>query len=341
MIEFGSPWAFLLLFPAAVSAWRMLRRARSRSVAPLPMAAALPRRATIRQRFSWLAPALFAAGVVCGTVALARPRRAFPSSRETRDAVAIEMAIDVSGSMAALDFATDSRRDRTRLDVVKETFRQFVEKRPDDLIGLVAFGGYATTRCPLTADHAALCEILDGVVIPGDDGEPVSEEETATAIGDGLVMAVARLAAATNVASRVVVLLSDGENNYGIATPAQAVAVAKNAGVKVYAIGIGSNGRFPALWRGGGAPRVVPTLARLDERTLGAIASETGGRYFNARTKGALDDALAEIDALEKTAVETSIRIRYGELFAPWLAGCAALILAALLLAGASRRSLV
>ena len=341
MDSFGSSWALLLLLPLCFCSWRMVRRTRSPAAAKLPMAAGIAARRTLRQRLAWLPPLLCSAGVFCGIVALARPRKTLSSSRETKDAVAIEIAIDVSGSMAALDFATEARKTRTRLEVVKETFRDFVAKRPDDLIGLVAFGGYATTRCPLTADHDALLEILENVRIPGDDGEPVSQEETQTAIGDGLAMACARLSTATNVASRVILLLSDGENNYGIATPQEAAALARHEGVKVYSIGIGSNGRFPALWHGRGAPEIVPTVAHLDERTLRAVAEATGGRYFNARTAGALDEALSQIDSLEKTRVETLVRVRHDEKFAPWLLACAALCLASLAAAGASRRALL
>lgn len=341
MSSFASPLAFSLLFPLVFCSWRMLRRTRSARAVRLPMAAALGAHTTFRQRLSWLAPVLFSAGLACGTVALTRPRKTLSASRETRNALAVEIAIDVSGSMAALDFATDQNQTRTRLDVVKETFREFVSKRPDDLIGLVAFGGYATTRCPLTSDHEALLSILDGVIIPGDDGEPVSEEETATAIGDGLAMACARLSAATNVASRIVLLLSDGENNHGIATPAEAAALATHEGIKVYSIGIGSNGRFPALWHGGGPARVVPLVARLDEKTLRKLAEMTGGKYFNARTDGALAAALSEIDTLEKTEIETVIRHHHEELFSPWLLACAALCCTSLIVGGASRRALL
>lgn len=341
MISFARPWAFALAPIAAAAAWRMLRRTRAAAAAKLPLAASLPSRPTLRQRLSWLAPALFSAGLACGIVALSGPREEISSKRETKDSIAIEMAVDVSGSMAALDFATSAADPKTRLDVVKETFRQFVEKRPDDLVGLVAFGGYATTRCPLTLDHAALFDVLSTLAIPGEDGEPVSEEETATAIGDGLAMACARLASATNVASRIVVLLSDGENNYGIASPEEAAALAKHEGVKVYTVGVGSNGVFPALWRSGSQRRIVRTQSRLDERTLRAIATSTGGRYFNVRTEGALDDALSEIDKLERTEIEATVRFRHETKHEPWLLASAALCAAAVLAAGSSRRALL
>ena len=289
-----------------------------------------------------LIPLLVIAGLAAGIVALARPRAEFALVSESKDAIAIEMAIDVSGSMMALDFSTEKEPERTRLDVVKETFRDFVAARPDDLVGLVAFGGFATTRCPLTADHDALLAVLAETRVPGSDGEPIEEGEAETAIGDGLAMACARLAAATNVATRIAILLSDGVNNYGIATPAEATALAKRRGIKVYAIGVGTTGPvpFPAIDARGRRVR-TRGYGEIDERALRRIATETGGLYFNVRTEGALQDALAKIDELEKTSVEVERRVRREERFAPWLCASLSLLCLGLLLAGPGRRSLV
>ena len=318
MIRFACPWAFALALPLALCAWRMLRPARAAAIA-LPRAAALPRRASWRRSLRHLPPALALAGLASGIVALARPQRALSSVRSTKDAIAIEMAVDVSGSMRELDYSKSRTEPRTRLDVVKETFADFVAKRPDDLIGLVAFGGYASTRAPLTFDHRALLDVLAATNIPGEDGAPVGNDELQTAIGDGLAMAVARLAPATNVASRLVVLLSDGQNNFGSVAPGQAAALARQQGVKVYAIGVGTPegragaaGGLAALFGGGGDG--------VDEKTLRSIAKATGGRYFNVRSKTGLEKSLAEIDELERTEVESRTYVRREELFAPWLA---------------------
>ena len=220
------------------------------------------------------------------------------------------MAVDVSGSMRELDYSKSRTEPKTRLQVVKETFAEFVRKRPDDLVGLVAFGGYATTRAPLTFDHRALLDVLAATGIPGEDGSPVSNEELQTAIGDGLAMAVARLEAASNVASRLVVLLSDGENNFG---PERAAA----------------GGLAGLLFGGGGA----------DGRTLKAIAKATGGRYFDVRSRTGLEKSLAEIDAMERTEVQTDVWTRRDERFAPWLVACCILLALALPLGAALRRS--
>lgn len=336
MIRFASPWAFALALPLAAAAWRMLRRARAAALT-LPGAGALVRRATWRHRARHLPPALVLAGAACGIVALARPQETLSTVRSTRDAIAIEMALDVSGSMRELDYSKSRTEPKTRLAVVKETFAEFVEKRPDDLIGLVAFGGYASTRAPLTFDHRALLDVLAETRIPGEDGGPVGNDELQTAIGDGLAMAVARLGAASNVASRIVVLLSDGVNNFGSIAPGQAAALARHEGVKVYAIGVGTpesaaqaGGLFGLLGaRGDG----------VDSRALKAIAKATGGRYFDVRSKTGLEKSLAEIDALERTEVESRTLVRRGERAAPWLAACCALFFCALPLGAALRRS--
>lgn len=336
MIRFACPWAFALVAPLAAAAWRMLRPARAAALA-FPGAGALPRRPSWRRRARHLPPALVLAGLACGVVALARPQKTLSSVRSSKNALAIEMAVDVSGSMRELDYSRSRTEPKTRLQVVKETFAEFVEKRPDDLVGLVAFGGFATTRAPLTFDHRALLDVLAATGIPGEDGSPVSNEELQTAIGDGLAMAVARLEAASNVASRVVVLLSDGENNFGSLSPGQAAALARHRGVKVYAIGVGApegasrgGGLFGLL--GGGA-------GGADGRTLKAIAKATGGRYFDVRSRTGLEKSLAEIDAMERTEVETRTWTRRDELFAPWLAACCALLAAGLPLGAALRRS--
>ena len=341
-MRLAAPWALALFLPWAFAAWRMLRRTRGGAI-PFPGARRLAvRPPTLRQRLGALPAPLLLAGLAAGIVALARPQAQFALTTESKDALAIEMAIDVSGSMMALDMATAAAPDRTRLDAVKETFRQFVEARPNDLIGLVAFGGFATTRCPLTADHDALLAVLAETRIPGSNGESIEEGEAETAIGDGLAMACARLAAATNVSSHVAILLSDGVNNYGLATPAEATALAKRRGVKVYTIGVGTTGPVPTFGidRFGRKVR-TRTFGEIDEKALRRIADETGGRYFNVRTEGALAEALEEIDALEKTTVEVERRVRREERFAPSLALGLALSLLALLLAGGGRRALV
>ena len=323
---FAHPWAFLLFLPWLAAAWRMLRRARTRGA---PFAGASARfageRPTWRQRLCAVLPIVFLLGTAALIVGAAGPRTTLGRQTRTADALAVMMAVDVSGSMEGLDLS-EGRLDKTRLDVVKAQFRDFVEARPDDLIGLVAFGGYASARAPLTADHAALLHVLSGLEIPRE-----TEDEALTAIGDGLSVALLRLKDA-EPSTKIVILLSDGVNNVGAVTPTQAAAIAKEQGVRVYTIGVGSNGLVPVRGRDVfGRERVFTVGMELDEATLRAIAETTGGRYANVRSPDALHAALDEISALETTRVERQTYLRHESHARPFLlAGGALCLLSAL-----------
>lgn len=338
MNAFACPWAFLAIMPLLFAAWRMLRPTARRGVMTFPLLSRLPVRPSWRQRAALLSPYLFLLALLCGIIALARPRKEFARITESKNAIAIEMAIDISGSMESPDLSRPGQPRKSRLDIVKETFRDFVEKRSDDLIGLVAFGGYATTRCPLTSDHKALSDILAETDIPGKKGEVIDMAEKMTAIGDGLAMACARLQTASNVASRIVILLSDGVHNYGDVTPEQAIEVAKTEKIKVYTIGIGKPN-----WKDKmqnfflmGSPE-----PDFDEKTLKKIASQTGGRYFNVQRAAGMEKTLAEIDALEKTEVEKISYVRYEESFAPWILASIVALFLSFFLASPTRGTLV
>jgi Ca-activated chloride channel family protein len=225
--------------------------------------------------------------------------------------------------MNALDFASAQYPQRTRLDIVKKTFADFIEGRSEDLVGLVTFGGYATSRVPLTIDHHALLHVLDGVEVPRYryDGrnDVINADELATAIGDGLATACARLAEA-DVKSKVVLLLSDGESNTGIVTPEKAMELSHKLGIKVYTIGVGSSGVAQAVYNdAAGRNRVTRMRVRLDEKLLTRVARQTGGLYFNVRDPNGLQRALQEIDRLEKTEINREIYSQYKELYPPYL----------------------
>ena len=333
MFRFGDPLYFLLLLPVGVAAWRVFSARRRSGILFAPMRRIPATRAGWRTRAVHLCSAAVLAGLVLGVVALARPRTVFSHSKRSADVIAIEMAVDVSGSMRALDLSIRTPagiKQRTRLDAVKETFAEFVEQRRDDLIGLVTFGGYATTRAPLTADTSALLHVLRGVEIPqpalGPDGEILDADELNTAVGDGLVTACARLKDA-KAKSRIVVLLSDGESNTGIVKPEQAIKVAKELDIKVYTIGVGSTGYAPVQTTDlAGRPAIGRNWVSLDERLLRKIAKETGGRYFNVRDPAGLEEAMAQINELETTRIEEDIYNQYNELFPRFLVPALGLI---------------
>lgn len=318
-VRFASPWMFLLLLPLAVAAWRMLRRPSRPRAVPFAAMRWLPDRgAGAREVAARVAPFAFLAAMLLFVVAAARPQTFFERQRRSADSIAIAMSVDVSGSMLALDLAKDPTASgaQTRLDVVKDEFASFISRRPDDLVTLVTFGGYASTRSPLTADHRALLQYLKEVHVPGtgDDEEgTVSNEETLTAVGDGLVMACARLQE-SDLKTKIAVLLSDGVSNTGMVEPDKAADIAKELGIRVYTIGVGSQtGLAPFRVKRFGRDDVAMGRVEFNEGELRNIAAKTGGRYYGVTERSDLDDIMKEIDSLEKTKVESEIFTNYSE----------------------------
>lgn len=258
---------------------------------------------TIRTRLVWLPTALLALAAVALGVALAGPRLPDRSQRIEREGIAIMMAVDISGSMQALDLS-EGDVERTRLDAVKSVFQEFVRGtkvlagRPDDQIGIISFAGFADTRCPLTLDHEILMQVAEDLQIV------TERREDGTAVGDGLGLAVERLRA-SKAKSRIIILLTDGVNNRGEETPLAAAELAATEGIKVYTIGAGSQGfapvRVPDPFTG--RPTLQQVEVQIDEETLQAIAERTGGRYFRATDAAALRSVYTEIDALERTKI--------------------------------------
>lgn len=320
-------WLWLLLPVVGLSLWAM-RRQRQQAVlySNVELLRGLP--VTLAQRVRRLLPWLRLVGTVLIVFALARPQSGREEFRIRTEGIAIEMCIDRSGSMQALDFPINGER-VNRLDAVKHVFRQFVagendfDGRPDDLVGLVVFGGFADAKCPPTLDHGALLEVLDTVEIPAPvtdrRGRVINErlwqEEQATAIGDALAVAVDRLKD-VQAKSRVIVLLSDGENTAGVVQPTEAAAAAAAFGIRIYSIGVGSTGTapFPGVDLFGRQVLQAQEV-RLDEKTLKMLAEKTDGRYFNAQDTAALKAVYTEIDRLEKTETEGRLYTEYREVF--------------------------
>lgn len=355
--RFDDPlWLFaLLVVPVMVIVEN--RRAARRGVlfSTATLFAKLPR--GFAERAAPYLPWLARLGIVLVVVALSRPQIGRSEFRVRTEGIAIQLAIDRSGSMDALDFRDPSGEPVNRLTAVKGVVRQFVagggddgalRGRRDDAIGLVVFGGYAEQRCPLTLDHGALLSVLDGVEIPGHDltakeqraARELIREEAATAIGDGLVRAVGGLRDSKQK-SRIVVLLTDGENTAGVIDPLTAAKIAQEQGVRVYTIGIGSNGVAPFLvYDDFGQRMLVSQNVRLDESTLRGIAAATGGKYWNARDTKTLENVYAEIDALERSEIESLVYSEYDDLFeAPLVLGAILIAIEALLLATRFRRA--
>ena len=345
-MSFASPWMLCLFVPVAIAAWRLLRRGR-RSGIRFSAVGRLPAKAAgFRAKVAALTPFILLSGLSLLVVAAARPRSSLAREKKSVDAIAIAMTVDVSGSMDALDLTPkDERfsRETTRLAIVKKLFAEFVNKRPDDLIGLVTFGGYASTRSPLTADHEALLNVLKGVQIPSiavdAQGQPIAQDEQMTAIGDGLATALARLKDA-KPKSKIVILLSDGVSNTGAVEPDEAAAAAAKLGVKVYAIGVGTKARRTPIFGRDFFGRTAIQYADMtfDEKQLRSIAKKTGGTYFPVNDRDSLENALAEIDQLETTKLDADVYNRWEEHFVPFLFAGVLLVLAAVSLSMSATR---
>ena len=308
MIRFLQPdWLWLLALLPAV----LLLRGRSGAVAAIEysdvgIARKVARAARSRAgRWVWLLPILAAALMIVG---LARPIIGHGRTLITANGIDIVLGLDVSGSMQALDFKLADRR-VNRIEVVKSVVSKFVDERPDDRIGLIAFAGKPYLVSPLTLDHDWLQQNLERITVAGaDDG---------TAIGSAIAAGVNRLRG-TPAKSKVIILLTDGMNNTGKISPMAAAEAAKAMGVKVYTIGVGVRGEAPIPVKDQfGNSRLMMAKVDVDEKTLQAVAAETGGMFYRATDTDSLQKIYEQINALEKTA-QTAQRFEHTEELFRW-----------------------
>ncbi len=254
--------------------------------------------------------------VVC---ILARPQSRHSWSNTDVEGIDIMLAVDVSTSMLAQDFKPN------RVEALKEIAQRFIEKRPNDNMGLTMFAGEAYTQCPLTTDHTVLMNLYNSVdcnmaargII--DDG---------TAIGDGIMNAILRLKE-SQAKSKVIILLTDGVNNSGNISPQTAAEIAKKYGIRIYTIGIGRNGMAPYPLPTGGTA-MLPV--EIDEQTMTKISTETGGQYFRAQKNAELDAIYQDIDKMERTKFNVKQFSRRGELYQPFAIAAMVVLLLEILL---------
>jgi Ca-activated chloride channel family protein len=253
----------------------------------------------------WLLPIVAAALLIVG---LARPQRDHSRTEVTANGIDIVLGLDVSGSMQALDFLVNNRR-VNRIEVVKSVVSKFIDERPNDRIGLIAFAGAPYLVSPITLDHDWLQQNLERVNIGSvDDG---------TAIGSAIAASVNRLRS-TAAKSKVVILLTDGVNNTGKISPLAAAEAAKALGVKVYTIGVGVRGNAPIPVKDqAGKMHLMMFPVDVDEKTLQAIAEETGGRFYRATDTDSLRKIYEQINGYEKSA-QTVQRYEHFEELYPW-----------------------
>lgn len=327
-MRFDAPWFFfLLLIIPAVLYYRTKGKGTLRfsSTANVKKAGR-----SARQKLIQLPLILRVLALVILTLALARPQEGKEQVRDVGKGIAIEMVVDRSGSMGA-EMEFEGGR-YNRLEVVKRVFGEFVmgnggslPGRPNDLIGMISFAGFADTIAPLSLGHGALSQFLESLKLVK------RREEDGTAIGDGIALAAARLKTAEEtlqrrskekksfeIKSKIIILLTDGQNNAGKRTPAEAAALAKKWGIKIYCIGVGGSegllrqqGIFGSfLMRAGGG---------VDKQTLTSLAEATGGMFRMAEDAESLRGIYREIDEMERSEIETIRYLDYKELFQPFL----------------------
>lgn len=307
---FAHPYFLLLLLLLPVLAWLKGKRGRPaafvysstqlvRSVLNVTRSRAGRFLASLR----WLALALF-------IVALAQPRLVKSETKVKASGIDIAVAMDLSGSMASEDFELHGQR-VSRLEMAKSVLEKFIQKRPNDRIGLVAFATQAYIAAPLTLDHDFLQANLDRLELNVINGN-------STAIGSGLSTAINRLRELKSK-SKIVILMTDGVNNAGTVSPLTAAEAAQALGVKVYTIGVGMRGQAPIPVYVFGQKRYQMMPVDIDEDTLRKIADMTGGKYYRADNAENFQKIYAEIDKLEKSEAEVKKYTQFQELFA-WLA---------------------
>jgi Ca-activated chloride channel family protein len=315
-MSFARPWLLLLLLlPIAWWWWRRSRRSDATTYSDL-------RLVSLVRESGWLLRVPMGCRLlafVAWIVASAGPRLGGSQVEVKREGIAIVIAIDLSSSMLAEDFAPSNR-----MEVAKQQAIDFIKGRTADRIGVVAFAGEAMTQVPITVDYPVLEKAVSDLKI--------GLLEDGTAIGTGLATAINRLREAPGK-SKVILLLTDGENNRGTVDPRTAAAAAQALGIKVYTIGVGTEGEAPIpTGRGLSGFRYEVLPVKIDEPLLRDIAASTGGRYFRAKDSEALSRIFKQIDGLEKTPIHVTRYVKYDEIAKPLvLAGLLALSLELLL----------
>ena len=326
-MRFESPWALLVLLVIPVVVYFHFRRRRRAGVKFSSTDNAGKAGVSLRQRLISLAPALRIIALVLIALALARPQEGKERVRDVSKGIAIQMVVDRSSSMSAeMRYRGDKLN---RLEAVKAVFEEFVNGngddlpgRPDDLIGMIIFARYADTVCPLTLSHGAVSEFLRGVDIVK------RRSEDGTAIGDAVALAAARLKTAEEtlnrqaknkikeyeIKSKIIILLTDGENNAGKRTPRQAGQLAAKWGIKIYTVAVGGGEAYTTIQTPFGSYK-VPVAQRADTSELEDAAETTGGIFRMATDEKSLRAVYEEIDKLEKSEIESLRFLDYRELF--------------------------
>jgi Ca-activated chloride channel family protein len=323
LLRFASPvWLWgLLLLPLLVYRYLVAEQRHRASIRFSDLGVLKRAKPSLCTRLRHVLIGLRVAGLALLILALARPQSGRASREVSGEGVDIMLTLDVSSSMELKDL---DQGQKTRLQVAREVVSEFVRSRQSDRLGLVAFAAQSYTQCPLTLDYGILLEFLDQVQI-------AEESWDGTAIGMALINACNRLREST-AKSKVVILLTDGVNNAGEIDPLTAADVAAAVGIRVYTIGVGTEGVIQLPVQGAFGIRYQTIQVEIDEKILQEVAARTRARYFRATTERKLEEIYQEIGRLETSQVKSQVSVDYSERYASFLwPGLVALLLEAVL----------
>ena len=290
-IFINTEFFFLLFIPIALLIWYFFKSKKNSSEIVFSDLHSLEKTKTIKNKLIHLTYLFKIFALILLIIALARPQSSTNWEESTTEGIDIILSMDISGSMLAEDLKPN------RLEASKEVAMDFISKRANDRVGLVIFSGESFTQCPLTTDHNVLINLFKDV--------KSGMVEDGTAIGMGLATAVNRLKESDAI-SKVIILLTDGVNNKGVVAPFTAAEIAKKFGIRVYTIGVGTEGYAPYPFQTPFGIQYQDVEVQIDEETLQNIATVTDGKYFRATNNSKLKEIYKDIDKLEKSKIEVT-----------------------------------
>ena len=290
-IFINTEFFFLLLIPIALLIWYFFKSKKNTSEIIFSDLHSLEKTKTIKNQLIHLPHLFKICALILLIIALARPQSSTNWEESTTEGIDIILSMDISGSMLAEDLKPN------RLEASKEVAMDFISKRANDRVGLVIFSGESFTQCPLTTDHNVFINLFKDV--------KSGMVEDGTAIGMGLATAVNRLKESDAI-SKVIILLTDGVNNKGVVAPFTAAEIAKKFGIRVYTIGVGTEGYAPYPFQTPFGIQYQDVEVQIDEETLQNIATVTDGKYFRATNNSKLKEIYKDIDKLEKSKIEVT-----------------------------------
>ena len=290
-IFINTEFFFLLFIPIALFIWYFFKSKKNTGEIVFSDLHSLEKTKTIKNKLIHLIYLFKICALILLIIALARPQSSTNWEESTTEGIDIILSMDISGSMLAEDLKPN------RLEASKEVAMDFISKRANDRVGLVIFSGESFTQCPLTTDHNVLINLFKDV--------KSGMVEDGTAIGMGLATAVNRLKESDAI-SKVIILLTDGVNNKGVVAPFTAAEIAKKFGIRVYTIGVGTEGYAPYPFQTPFGIQYQDVEVQIDEETLQNIATVTDGKYFRANNNSKLKEIYKDIDKLEKSKIEVT-----------------------------------